>query len=90
MNEREDQLREILRSGVEEAAVRAVILHNSDMITDKFRLKVLRKEIRKIEKRMSDDGPGLDRAVRRQLRLSEELRNIVATETVEPEDTTEA
>ena len=83
MSDRDDQLREVLRSGVEEAAVRAVILHNSDMITDKFRLKVLRKEIRKIEKRMSDDGPGLDKAVRRQLRFSEELRNIVGTKTDE-------
>ncbi len=59
MSDREDQLREVLRSGVEEAAVRAVILLNSDMITDKFRLKVLRKEIRRIEERMSDTGPGV-------------------------------
>ncbi len=86
MSTPEDQLREILRSGVEEAAVRAVILLNSEMITNKFRLKVLRKEIRKIEEKMSDDGPGLDKAVRRQLRFSEELRNIVGTKTAEPED----
>ncbi len=90
MNTRDDQLREILRSGVEEAAVRAVILLNSDKISDKFRLKVLREEIRKIEEAMSDEGPGVDKAVRRQLSFSEELRNIVAAETVEPEDTTEA
>ncbi len=90
MSDSEDHLREILRSGVEEAAVRAVILHNSDKISNKFRLEVLRKEIRKIEKRRSDEGPGLDKAVRRQLRLSEELRNIVAAETVKPEDSAKA
>ena len=47
MSERGDTLRELLRSGirsqVQEAAVRAVILHNSDMISDEFRLKVLRE-----------------------------------------------
>ncbi len=67
MSEREDALREILRSGVQEGAVRAVILHNSDMITNEFRLKVLREE-------MSDEGPGVAKAVRRQLKWSEELR----------------
>ncbi len=74
MSEREDALREILRSGVQEGAVRAVILHNSDMITNEFRLKVLHEEIRRIEEEMSDEGPGVAKAVRRQLRWSEELR----------------
>ena len=78
MSEREDALREILRSGirsqVQEGAVRAVILLNSNMITNEFRLKVLREEIRRIEEEMSDEGEGVDKAVRRQLRWSEELR----------------
>ncbi len=69
MSDSEDHLREILRSGVEEAAVRAVILQNSDKISNKFRLEVLREEIRRIEQEMSDTGPGVDKAVRRQLRL---------------------
>ncbi len=77
MSGREDALREVLRSGVEEGAVRAVILLNSNMITNEFRLKVLREEIRLIEEEMSDEGEGVDKAVRRQLKWSEELRQKV-------------
>ncbi len=69
-----DRLSERLDSIIQEGAVRAVILHNSDMISDAFRLKVLRREIRQIEESMATEGPGVDKAVRRQLRWSEELR----------------
>ncbi len=90
MSERGDTLRELLRSGirsqVQEGAVRAVILLNSNMITNEFRLKVLREEIRRIEEKMSDEGPGLDKAVRRQLKWSEELREKVRESTAGPVD----
>ncbi len=74
MSDAGDRLSERLDSIIQEGAVRAVILHNSDMITNEFRLKVLREEIRRIEEEMSDEGEGVDKAVRRQLRWSEELR----------------
>ncbi len=74
MSDAGDRLSERLDSIIQEGAVRAVILHNSDMISDAFRLKVLRREIRQIEERMATEGPGVDKAVRRQLRWSEELR----------------
>ncbi len=80
MSERGDALKELISSRMKEAAVRAVILHNSDMITNEFRLKVLREEIRRIEEEMSDEGPGVAKAVRRQLKWSEELRQKVRDE----------
>ncbi len=69
-----DRLGERLDSMIQESAVRAVILQNSNMISDAFRLKVLRREIRKIEEGMADEGHGVCKAVRRQLKWSEELR----------------
>ncbi len=77
MSERGDALRELIEKAPLRAALRAVILYNSDMITNEFRLKVLREEIRRIEEEMSDEGEGVDKAVRRQLRWSEGLRNKV-------------
>ena len=78
MSARGDTLRKFIQSGrkeaAEEAALRAVILHNSDMISNAFRLKVLRKEIRRIEERMSDEGSNVDAKVRRNWRWSQELR----------------
>ncbi len=46
MSDRGDALRELIEKAPLRAALRAVILYNSDMITKEFRLKVLREEIR--------------------------------------------
>ena len=87
MSERGDALRKLIHSGTKEAAVRAVILYNSDMISDEFRLKVLREEIRSIEERIASQGPGAMATVRRQLRWSEGLGNKVReSESPAPQD----
>jgi hypothetical protein len=57
-----------------EAALRAVILYNSDMITKEFRLKVLREEIRITEEEIAAEGRSVEAATRRELRRFEDAK----------------
>ena len=72
MSGRGDQLRELIEKAPLRAALRAVILYNSDMITKEFRLKVLREEIRITEAEIAAEGRSLEEATRRELRRFED------------------
>ncbi len=72
MSERGDALRELIEKAPLRAALRAVILYNSDMITKEFRLKVLREEIRLTEEEIAAEGRSVEEATRRELRRFED------------------
>ena len=72
MSDRGDALRELIDKAPIRAALRAVILYNSDMITKEFRLKVLREEIRLTEEEIASEGRSVEAATRRELRRFED------------------